>query len=321
MAAFALVGAEHPEAKKLLEGFIQNDGLASDDIRSIFDKKPLDSERQLGAALALGGAKHPEAKKLLEDVLRGDRHMDYGDRIIAAAALVDAEHPEAKKLLEGILQSDVSVSDDVRSIFDSNSNSKNMFRAAVALGPGNSNAKQVLEDVLRGVRKVKGLDRDISRVKAAYALRGANAAKHPEANKVLKDLVQGKGSMESRIMAAFVLQNRPVPINELLLLELFEINDLAMFRNTNIGSSPVILAPEQRDPTHGGIDFNPNNLELSEQGNQRNFDIPAVNLENMPSNITINGIQPVIINVTPVPNLYLLLGLNEDNEDQELSRL
>jgi len=79
-------------------------------------------------------------------------------------------------------------------------------------------------------------------------------------------------------------------------------------------SSPVEI--QDRSTDIGGIDFNPNNLEMQTQGNGLNFNLPfhAVDLQN----IRIDGFTPVIINVTPLSNLPLLLGLiDEDTDDSE----
>ena len=79
----------------------------------------------------------------------------------------------------------------------------------------------------------------------------------------------------------------------------------------NSSSSPV-----------GGIDFNPNMLELSDQGQGINFIMDNSVLQNIQTNL-IHGIQPVIINITPITNFMPLIGLSdsEDLEKQNLTRL
>ncbi|MGE0267326.1 MAG: ARMT1-like domain-containing protein [Candidatus Omnitrophota bacterium] len=60
----------------------------------------------------------------------------------------------------------------------------------------------------------------------------------------------------------------------------------------------------------GGVDFNTKNMRLEETGEHIRFEnglMPMIPAQ-------INGIQPVIINITPVTNLYLLLGLNTPDE-------
>jgi len=70
----------------------------------------------------------------------------------------------------------------------------------------------------------------------------------------------------------------------------------------------------------GGIDFNPDYLEIQKQEVGPEVWEP-MDLEQW-SHIEIRGLVPVIINVTPVINLPLLMGaLKEEEEDLELSSL
>jgi len=67
----------------------------------------------------------------------------------------------------------------------------------------------------------------------------------------------------------------------------------------------------------GGIDFNPNSLNLTEQGEKIEINLPSLNLQDIQSN-TIDGILPVIINITPITNFPMLLGISEESEEEEL---
>ena len=60
----------------------------------------------------------------------------------------------------------------------------------------------------------------------------------------------------------------------------------------------------------GGIDLNPVllNLQIKRDGNGVPLPLPMQPIENM----CIDGFLPVIINVTPVTNLPLLLGIADD---------
>ncbi len=60
-------------------------------------------------------------------------------------------------------------------------------------------------------------------------------------------------------------------------------------------------------PPPGGIDLNPDNLDLQTQGEGMNLNFPLdpKNLEG----VQINGLTPVILEITPVSNLPFLLGL------------
>jgi len=81
-----------------------------------------------------------------------------------------------------------------------------------------------------------------------------------------------------------------------------QANDAAMLNTDN--------------PDYGGIDFNANNLNLKAQGDKIKFDLPA-NLQDIQPT-SINGITPVIINITPITNFHLLIGLS-DKEEQILT--
>ena len=60
-------------------------------------------------------------------------------------------------------------------------------------------------------------------------------------------------------------------------------------------------------------DFNVNNLNLKEHGQILDFNFTN-SMDIQPN--TVNGITPVIINITPITNYPLLLGLSEDIESQ-----
>ena len=64
----------------------------------------------------------------------------------------------------------------------------------------------------------------------------------------------------------------------------------------------------------GGIDFNPNLLELQIEGDMAEFNLPVsdANMEQ----IQIDGLLPVIINIRPVSNLPFILGAVESGERQ-----
>jgi hypothetical protein len=79
-----------------------------------------------------------------------------------------------------------------------------------------------------------------------------------------------------------------------------------------LGSKP--LKPEKP----GGIDMNPQWLNLQTEGMNGDFHffIDPGELQNM----NIEGFSPVIINITPVTNLPLLLGIVEGSESMKLSK-
>jgi len=88
------------------------------------------------------------------------------------------------------------------------------------------------------------------------------------------------------------------------------------------GSSPVRSSTEEAIDQNalantGGIDFNPNNINLNEQGDkiQINFSASALQSLNPES---IIGILPVIINISPLPSIMPLLGLAPQKEKDYL---
>ena len=69
--------------------------------------------------------------------------------------------------------------------------------------------------------------------------------------------------------------------------------------------------------TKGGIDLNPDLLELKTKGGGIEFQLPE-NLKYLETT-PINGLTPLIIEIVPVTNLPLLLGVSDKEQKQELS--
>lgn len=62
----------------------------------------------------------------------------------------------------------------------------------------------------------------------------------------------------------------------------------------------------------GGIDLNPTHFDLERQGSASPIQFDLKNFEN----IEIDGLYPVIINIAPVTNLPLLLGVRQESQPQ-----
>jgi len=74
------------------------------------------------------------------------------------------------------------------------------------------------------------------------------------------------------------------------------------------------------NPEYGGIDFNPNELNLSQEGGEISFTVDNAMLQSLKSE-NVQGITPVLINITPITNFAPLLGLSNENIDAlQLSR-
>ncbi len=71
--------------------------------------------------------------------------------------------------------------------------------------------------------------------------------------------------------------------------------------------------------TPGGIDLNPAQLKMNTRGDAIQFNLPT-ELQNFDVN-AVKGFVPVIINITPIPNFPMLLGIKKEEETEELSRL
>jgi len=88
---------------------------------------------------------------------------------------------------------------------------------------------------------------------------------------------------------------------------------LIQTQKQNSVSSPVTTSNNRIGTnTTGGINFNPDYLDIQTQGNGLNVS-SSLNMEAM-ENIEINGLVPVIFNITPVPSLQLLLGSIDQDE-------
>jgi len=85
----------------------------------------------------------------------------------------------------------------------------------------------------------------------------------------------------------------------------------------SLTSSPVGDSVKLGTDTKGGIDFNPNNINLSEQGDKMQINFSATDIQNLNLE-SINGILPVIINISPLPSIMPLLGLAPQKEKDYL---
>ena len=90
------------------------------------------------------------------------------------------------------------------------------------------------------------------------------------------------------------------------------------FRWLGIGDNAVAKegAGDKAAFTKGGIDFNAEALKMNEQGTKFEFQFDDKALQNIDP-ATIKGIQPVIINVTPVTNFFQLLGMTGEQDNNK----
>ena len=92
--------------------------------------------------------------------------------------------------------------------------------------------------------------------------------------------------------------------------DMANVDDAAALVDTR-KAAPVLEETAVSNPPVGGIDLNPDLLDLQIKRDGKGIALPVAQqpIESM----KIEGFLPVIINVTPVTNLPLLLGLNDSN--------
>lgn len=71
----------------------------------------------------------------------------------------------------------------------------------------------------------------------------------------------------------------------------------------------MLGAADREDKDLGGIDMDPRKLKIQMEGSAPMIHLPQVPPEQL---IPFDGFVPVLINISPIPNLPLLLGLSED---------
>ena len=79
------------------------------------------------------------------------------------------------------------------------------------------------------------------------------------------------------------------------------------------GSNTDKTAAAETDKTVGGIDLNTNNMDIEIRSDGQKLSIP-VNLQQIES-INIDGLVPVIFNISPTTNLQMLLGVSGTDPD------
>ena len=100
-----------------------------------------------------------------------------------------------------------------------------------------------------------------------------------------------------------------------------DMNNARIEQYRNVGErSPAGVAASPLSETPGGIDFNPNTLNLAQQGQPINFTMDNSMLQNLQSS-SVYGIQPVIINIAPITNFMPLLGMVDSEDEQQLSQI
>ena len=76
-------------------------------------------------------------------------------------------------------------------------------------------------------------------------------------------------------------------------------------------------AMKSAEPKNGGIDFDAANLNLTTSGDDLHFNFADTGIN--PADVS--GVRPVILNITPVSNLPMLLGLQQQDDFPKISKL
>ena len=125
-----------------------------------------------------------------------------------------------------------------------------------------------------------------------------------------------------------LMQARAILEQHQINLESIDAETGAEFKKNQADLLAINTAIERRHPSNdaamnGGIDLNAAHLELEGVEEPIQFDFDPAQLDFDPA--TVNGIVPVILNMTPVTNLPLLLGLHRNeyfrHEETELSSI
>lgn len=79
-----------------------------------------------------------------------------------------------------------------------------------------------------------------------------------------------------------------------------------------------VASPAQGDDVVGGIDLNPEQMDLETQGELINYAISPEDIKQL-ERMPINGFTPVIFNIAPITNLPLFLGVAEPEKRPQVS--
>lgn len=83
----------------------------------------------------------------------------------------------------------------------------------------------------------------------------------------------------------------------------------------NAAQNDNAMLNTKKDNSYGGINFNADKLNIEEQGDRFQFQIP-IDMQ-LPTPEDVQGFYPVIINITPTTNLPLLLGIRKEDVEPQ----
>ena len=83
-------------------------------------------------------------------------------------------------------------------------------------------------------------------------------------------------------------------------------------------NNKVEILPDSKNV--GGIDLNPDNLDIRTHGSGMEVDIPVIDIKSFETP-AFTGFTPVIIEIVPVTNFPMILGTNVKRESDQLSKV
>ena len=107
---------------------------------------------------------------------------------------------------------------------------------------------------------------------------------------------------------AWIMYGYPFGLNAHRIV--FPFSEIASLPQNVKKQDAAMMAP-------GGIDLNPDQLDLQESGSTLTFEMEPFSFDMAPENI--QGFRPVILNITPVTNLPLLLGRTGEDTRYKIS--
>ncbi|MBF0384852.1 MAG: hypothetical protein HQL27_03175 [Candidatus Omnitrophica bacterium] len=133
-------------------------------------------------------------------------------------------------------------------------------------------------------------------------------------------VIRMDGTLTLRYVAPFPTKRKTSQEDEEVLWGIIIFNTPDGFRIEKAAPDKSLLAKSETkdDFTKGGIDFNPQIMGLQENGSKIDLNFPGFPAIDAKA---IEGVSPVIINITPIPSFILLLGMKEETPENRVSQL
>ena len=245
-----------------------------------------------------------DARAIIEDVLlEHGRAFELTDRTVEKIAMLDKDGIwKFKAVVDTTNNSNIAVFFNER-FEESNGNMMEHFKVAQGIN------KNVAKTLGLKYQAQKGPDGKFVVRAADFFSSSLEVWVFPE-NTLTNAIVQGahKAIQDHIKIKTQILGDGTYTVSKPLLDKLAPEEKVAFSKTGEQLEIP--FAEFQEDV--GGIDFNSKNFNIERQGSASPIQFNASDL----GNIQIDGLYPVIINITPVTNLPLLLGARQENAPQ-----